>query len=432
MRALGRQKVGHVRLAASPPARTARSATRSRKLLDKGAEGIVLDLRDNGGGLLNEAVLVASIFIPEGTIVSTKGRSRPERVYEATGGAIPTQGPGRRARQPRVRVGLGDRHRRAAGPRPRDGRRHAHVRQGRLPGGRAALQRRRARHHRRRVLHCPAGATSAAAASKKGAGITPDVKAAGRPDRPSATRRSTSRAARRRVSAAGDASTRRRAAARSSPCSRSAAASSPRRRSSTAGAASTSTSRARDGARPGDLVLVRRPGRGGGPRARSCGGIGRPDVARDVIEALMLDRGLRRRFDPRGRARGARGRRAAARGDAGPRRDLRDAADVHDRPADRARLRRRDLRRGARRRRDPRVGPHRRRLRLRAARLAGRPRGLPARHERLRPRRGRADAARGALQRRLLARARRRTASRSPSSSSSTARRSPHARSTAR
>ena len=38
--------------------------------------------------------------------------------------------------------------------------------------------------------------------------------------------------------------------------------------------------------------------------------------------------------------------------------------------------------------------------------LAGRPRGVPPRHERLRPRRGRADAARGALERRLLARAR--------------------------
>ena len=54
-----------------------------------GADGIVLDLRDNGGGLLNEAVLVSSIFIPDGKIVSTKGRSRPEQVYDATGGAIP-------------------------------------------------------------------------------------------------------------------------------------------------------------------------------------------------------------------------------------------------------------------------------------------------------------------------------------------------------
>ncbi len=51
------------------------------------------------------------------------------------------------------------------------------------------------------------------------------------------------------------------------------------------------------GARPGDLVLVEPHGRGGG-HGRVVRQIGRPDVARDVIEALMLDRGLRRRFDP--------------------------------------------------------------------------------------------------------------------------------------
>src|SRR3954452_16085401 len=59
-----------------------------KKLLAQGAQGVVLDLRDNGGGLLNEAVSVSSIFIPDGRIVSTKGRARPEHVYEATGGAI--------------------------------------------------------------------------------------------------------------------------------------------------------------------------------------------------------------------------------------------------------------------------------------------------------------------------------------------------------
>ena len=58
------------------------------ELLDKGAEGIVLDLRGNGGGLLREAVLVSSVFIEDGTIVSTKGRRRPESVYKAEGDAI--------------------------------------------------------------------------------------------------------------------------------------------------------------------------------------------------------------------------------------------------------------------------------------------------------------------------------------------------------
>jgi len=58
------------------------------RALAQGAQGIVLDLRGNGGGLLDEAVGVASVFIPDGTIVSTAGRARPRHVYTATGGAI--------------------------------------------------------------------------------------------------------------------------------------------------------------------------------------------------------------------------------------------------------------------------------------------------------------------------------------------------------
>jgi carboxyl-terminal processing protease len=58
------------------------------RLVKQGAEGIVLDLRGNGGGLLREGVLVASTFIEDGLIVSTRGRARPERKYDAEGKAI--------------------------------------------------------------------------------------------------------------------------------------------------------------------------------------------------------------------------------------------------------------------------------------------------------------------------------------------------------
>jgi ribonuclease R len=56
--------------------------------------------------------------------------------------------------------------------------------------------------------------------------------------------------------------------------------------------------RSRD-ARAGRLALLKPPSRGGGAgRAKVARVLGRPDVARDVIEALMLDRGLRRAFPP--------------------------------------------------------------------------------------------------------------------------------------
>jgi ribonuclease R len=80
-------------------------------------------------------------------------------------------------------------------------------------------------------------------------------------------------------------------------------------------------------ARPGQLVLVRAGGRGRGKgHPKVVRVIGRPDVARDVLEALMLDRGLRRSF-PAGVERAAKEavERVAA-DDAGEasRRDLRD------------------------------------------------------------------------------------------------------------
>ncbi len=46
----------------------------------------------------------------------------------------------------------------------------------------------------------------------------------------------------------------------------------------------------------GELVLAQRAGRGSGASVRVLRALGRPDVARDVIEALMLDRGLPRGF----------------------------------------------------------------------------------------------------------------------------------------
>jgi carboxyl-terminal processing protease len=59
-----------------------------RRGVAHGAKGVVFDLRGNPGGLLEEAVLTASVFVPRGIIVSTRGRVRSRQVFSAEGGAI--------------------------------------------------------------------------------------------------------------------------------------------------------------------------------------------------------------------------------------------------------------------------------------------------------------------------------------------------------
>jgi carboxyl-terminal processing protease len=88
MKRSGGTQIAHVELSSFTSGAHGELRQELDRLLDKGADGVVLDLRDNGGGLLNEAVLVSSIFVDDGTIVSTKGRARARRVFEATGNAI--------------------------------------------------------------------------------------------------------------------------------------------------------------------------------------------------------------------------------------------------------------------------------------------------------------------------------------------------------
>jgi carboxyl-terminal processing protease len=67
--------------------------TEVRAALDAHAEALILDLRGNGGGLINEAINVASTFIPHGKIMSAEERAKPRRVYTARNDAIEAHTP---------------------------------------------------------------------------------------------------------------------------------------------------------------------------------------------------------------------------------------------------------------------------------------------------------------------------------------------------
>jgi carboxyl-terminal processing protease len=57
-----------------------------KTLEQQGAQGFVLDLRENPGGLLDEAVGVSSLFLPRGVVVSLAGAHSPRKVYRAAAG----------------------------------------------------------------------------------------------------------------------------------------------------------------------------------------------------------------------------------------------------------------------------------------------------------------------------------------------------------
>jgi carboxyl-terminal processing protease len=83
-------ELGYVRLLSFSVGAHALLARAVRKVESEGAAGIVLDLRGNPGGLLDEAVLGASVFLPEGeVVVSTESRTQGDSVHKTVGGNLP-------------------------------------------------------------------------------------------------------------------------------------------------------------------------------------------------------------------------------------------------------------------------------------------------------------------------------------------------------
>ncbi len=91
----GGKRVAYIALSTfGPDTAHEQVAAAIRKQRGRGAKGIVLDLRHNGGGLVSEAQLIASMFLPAGPIVTTRGRSVKSRTLYTSGprlaGDLPT------------------------------------------------------------------------------------------------------------------------------------------------------------------------------------------------------------------------------------------------------------------------------------------------------------------------------------------------------
>ena len=88
----GGVRVGYIRLKQFNANASREMRAAIRKFEAEGADGYVLDLRSNPGGLLEASVDIARQWLNEGTIVSTRTRNGIEDVRRATGSAL-TQRP---------------------------------------------------------------------------------------------------------------------------------------------------------------------------------------------------------------------------------------------------------------------------------------------------------------------------------------------------
>lgn len=87
----GPTKVAYVRFTTFSSGSHGQLASEIQRLYQKGALGLVLDLRGNGGGQLNESVLAASLFLKKGQrVVSTRSRTQGTKTYDAVGDPLPS------------------------------------------------------------------------------------------------------------------------------------------------------------------------------------------------------------------------------------------------------------------------------------------------------------------------------------------------------
>ena len=77
------RKIGYVRITSFIQSTADELKKALAELKAEGMKALIVDLRDNPGGLLASAVEISDLFVDEGVIVSTKGRNTPTKEYPA-------------------------------------------------------------------------------------------------------------------------------------------------------------------------------------------------------------------------------------------------------------------------------------------------------------------------------------------------------------
>ena len=83
-------KIGYIKLNGFSDSAAAQFRTALKALLDKGAQQIVFDLRNNPGGYIESARQIASQFIKSGLIFTQESSGEPTKTWEATGDGVAT------------------------------------------------------------------------------------------------------------------------------------------------------------------------------------------------------------------------------------------------------------------------------------------------------------------------------------------------------
>jgi carboxyl-terminal processing protease len=83
----GKTRVAYLRVFGFPDGAAERIERATTRLVERGARGAIVDLRDNPGGLFSQAVSVASIYLEEGIVCRTDGVHEEPQTFNVTGTA---------------------------------------------------------------------------------------------------------------------------------------------------------------------------------------------------------------------------------------------------------------------------------------------------------------------------------------------------------